>query len=260
MEERSPFGSCAFCFGGCRVWSQMDRASVAVGDEIVFGEDELVGRLVLLALGVLAEDVDFDIERAAGSERVQAGGGVGVGDDGYFDVVVGDGGYGEADAFNGDGALGDDVAGEVVGELEAEAPVGLGGVGREGGQGDEGGGAVDVALNDVAAEGRTGGGWEFEVEDGVGAEVGEGGAGDGLGGEVGGEARGEGVGLDAEGGEADAVDRDAVAGVEAGGERGGGDGDAGGSCGGGDGEQGAGGFDQAGEHGFSLSDFCEDGA
>ncbi len=49
----------------------------------------------------------------------------------------------------------------------------------------------------------------------VGAEVRERGAGDGLGGEVGGEARGEGVGLDAEGGEADSVDGDAVAGVEA---------------------------------------------
>ena len=53
-----------------------------------------------------------------------------------------------------------------------------------------------------------------------GREVRERGAGDGLGGEVGGEARGEGVGFDAEGGEADAVDCDAVAGVEAWGERG----------------------------------------
>ena len=100
----------------------------------------------------------------------------------------------------------------------------------------------------MASEGRAGGGGEFEVDDGVGAEAGERGAGDGLGGEVGGEARGKGVGFDAEGGEADAVDGDAVAGVEAGGEGGRGDGDAGCAFGGGDGEEGAGGFDEAGEH------------
>lgn len=57
------------------------------------------------------------------------------------------------------------------------------------------------------------------------------------------EKRGEGVGFDAEGGEADAVDRDAVAGVETRGERGCGDGDAGCAFGWGDGEKSAGGFD-----------------
>lgn len=76
-----------------------------------------------------------------------------MGDDGYLDFAADDGGYGEADAFDSDGALGHDVAGEAFGELEAEAPVGLRGVWGEGRQGDEGGGAVDVALNDVAAEG-----------------------------------------------------------------------------------------------------------
>ena len=36
-------------------------------------------------------------------------------------------GYGQADAFDGDGALLDDVAGEFVGDGEAETPVGVSG-------------------------------------------------------------------------------------------------------------------------------------
>ena len=73
---------------------------------------------------------------AAGCEGAEAGGGVGVGDDGYLDFVAEDGGDGEADAFDGDGALGDDVAGEGIGELKAEAPVGVGCVGCDGGEGE----------------------------------------------------------------------------------------------------------------------------
>ena len=80
---------------------------------------------LLLPLGVFAEDVDFDVEGAAGGEGAEAGGGVGVGDDGYLYLVADDGGYGEADAFDGDGALGNDVTGEGFGELDAEAPVGV---------------------------------------------------------------------------------------------------------------------------------------
>src|ERR1700678_1671034 len=90
------------------------------------------------------------------------------------------------------------------------------------------------------------------VSDGFG--VWGGGGGDGLCCEIGGEARGKGVGLDAEGGEADAVDRDAVAGVQTRGECGRGDGDPGCACGGSDGEKGAGGFNEAGEHSPTLSD------
>ncbi len=206
----------------------------------------------MLAFGVFAEDVDFDVEFGAGGEGVEAGGRVGVGDDGYFDFVAGDGGDGEADALDGDGALGDDVTGERVGKLNAEAPVGVGGVGRDGGESEKGCGAVDMTLDDVASEWRAGGCGELEVQGGVGAEVGERGAGDGLGGEVGGEARGEGVGFDAECGEADAVDGDAVAGVETRGESGRGDGDAGCAFGGGDGEEGAGGFDEASEHKYRV--------
>lgn len=150
----------------------------------MLGQDEFFG-LFVPAFCVFAQDIDFDVERAAGGQGVEAGGRVGVGDDGYFYLVADDGGDCEADAFDGDGALGYDVAGEGFGKLDAEAPVGLWCVGSDGSDGDKGCGAVDVALDDVASEGRAGGCGEFEVQDGVGAEMDEGGAGDCLGGEVG---------------------------------------------------------------------------
>ena len=83
---------------------------------------------------------------------MEAGDSVGVGDDGHLYLVAGDGGDGEADAFDRDGALGDDVAGEGFRELDAQAPVCLRSVWGDGGQGQECCGAVDVALDDVASE------------------------------------------------------------------------------------------------------------
>ena len=64
----------------------------------------------------------------------------------------------------------------------------MGGV--EGGEGEQGGGAVDVALDDVTAEGEPAGVGELEVDGGGGGEMAEGGAGEGFLGEVGGEAGG----------------------------------------------------------------------
>ena len=75
----------------------------------------------MLAFGVLAKDIDLDIEQAAGRQWAQAGGGVGVGDDGYLYLVAEDGGDGEADAFDGDGALGDDVAGIILAASSARS-------------------------------------------------------------------------------------------------------------------------------------------
>ena len=68
---------------------------------------------------------------------------------------------------------------------------------------DEGRGGVDVTLDDVAAEGRAGGGGKLEVDDGVWLEARERRSGDRLGGEVGREAWRKGLGLDVERGEAD---------------------------------------------------------
>jgi len=128
-----------------------------------------------------------------------------MGDDGDLDLVAVDGGDGEGDSFDGDGALFDDVAGERVRDGEAEAVIGGFGVGGDGLKGDEGGGGVDVTLHDVAAERGACGGWQLEVDDGVGTETRERGARDGLGGEVGGEARGKGMRFDVERGETDSA-------------------------------------------------------
>ena len=114
-------------------------------------------------------------------------------------------------------------------------------------------GAVDMALDDVASERRSGGRGKLEVDDGIGTQVSQSGAGDGLGGQVRGEARWKRVGLNAEGGQTDAIDRDAVARVQARGKCGRGDGDARRARGGGNAEQRAGGFDEAGKHKYRVS-------
>ena len=130
---------------------------------------------------------------------METGGAVGVGNDGNGDLVADDGGYGQADAFDSDRALFYDVAGERVGDGETELPVGgIGGVGGDGLEGEEGACAIDMALDDVSAEGRAGGCGEFEVDDRLRVQQRECGPGDGLGGEIGGEARRESIGLDVE--------------------------------------------------------------
>ena len=67
-----------------------------------------------------------------------------------------------------------------------------------------------MALDDVASKRRSGGRGKLEVDDRIGTQVSERGAGNGLGSQVGGEARRKRVGLNAEGGEADAIDCDRV--------------------------------------------------
>src|SRR5271163_5365390 len=103
-----------------------------------------------MAFGVFAEDVDLDVEGGAGGEGVEAGGGVGVGDDCDLHHVANDRRYGETNALYSDGALGDDVAGEGIGKLDAEAPVCIGLVRRDGGKREQSGGAVNMPLYDVA--------------------------------------------------------------------------------------------------------------
>ena len=192
--------------------------------------------------GVAGEDVGFDVDRVAGFEGAQAGGVPGVGDDGQLDLRGATGHRAdernrEGDALDCNGALADDVAGEFRGELQEHAPVGrVKAVGVNGLQGEEGGDAIDVTLDDVAAEGRAGGSGEFEVDGAAGPKAAEGGAVEGLLGEVGGEVGGGEI----ERGEADAGDGDGVAETEAGGETFGSvDKDAGAAVGWGDGADGA---------------------
>ena len=77
------------------------------------------------AFGIFAEDVEFNLKGGAGGEGAEARSRVGVGDNGDFYYAVDDGGDGEADAFNGDGALRNNVPREGFRELDAEAPIGL---------------------------------------------------------------------------------------------------------------------------------------
>ena len=135
-------------------------------------------------LRIFAEDVDFDVKQGAGHEGAEAGGGIGVGNDGNFDLVAGDRGDSEADALDGNGALFYDVPGEIVRDGEVEAVVGFSHAGVDWVERDERSGAVYVALDNVAAEGRAGGCGEFEVDGGTGFEMRKSGAGDGLCGEV----------------------------------------------------------------------------
>jgi hypothetical protein len=104
-----------------------------------------------LGCGVFREDVGLDIYGSAGLERVQVGGLVGVGDDRDLDAREIDTRDRETDAVYGDGALRDDLRGELIGELEGETPVGGGEVGVKGKNGEEFSGGVDVTLDDVAA-------------------------------------------------------------------------------------------------------------
>lgn len=155
-----------------------EARSVAFGDEGELG-DALggVGDEACALLGVFGEDVDFKIEWIAGLEGVEIGGGVGVGDDGDGDLCfpcrgVVDGGDGEGDAFDGDGAFFDDVAGERCGRGEVEEPVGVFGCAlSDGGESVEVADAVDVALHDVSAEWGAGRGGEFQVDLRAGLEA-----------------------------------------------------------------------------------------
>jgi hypothetical protein len=137
-----------------------------------------------------------------------------------FAVEVGDG---EADAFDGYGPFGDHPLADVFGDADFEGPVGgllveVGLVDWEitGSRAVSCRSAVDVALDDVAAEGAAGGGGQFEIDLGAGGERAEGGAVEGFLGQVGVEERG----VDVERGEANAGDAERIAFAETAGEAG----------------------------------------
>ena len=72
---------------------------------------------------VFAEDVRFEVDQRARLEFVEVGFGVGVGDDGDLEplaarIALGDR---EANAVNGDAALGNDIAGNAGGSFIAIA-------------------------------------------------------------------------------------------------------------------------------------------
>ena len=116
---------------------------------------------------------------------------VGEGKNRDGDGVAVDGGDGKADAFDRDGAFGDHPLADGGGDADFEGPVGGLGVECGIGGGDDGvedeelAGAIDVALDDVAAERAAGGGGELEVEECAGCKRAEGGLVEGFLGEVG---------------------------------------------------------------------------
>ncbi len=138
--------------------------SVAVCQQVLLCE-QMLDRRLRLAFGVFAEHVHLDVERAAWGKGVQTGRCVGVRNDGDLDILPVQRSDRQADAFDGDRALGDDVAGECFGDTKTESPVGLRGIRRDGVKRNQSGGAVDVALHDVAAKGRSSRSGQLEVHD-----------------------------------------------------------------------------------------------
>jgi len=113
--------------------------------------------------------------------------------------------------------------------------------------------AVDVTLDNMAAERGAGCGGEFEIHDGAGLETAERGAVQGFFGEIGVEKRRLGVEGDGrEGGETGSAHGHAVADAKAVGEGRSGDGNARGAGARLEANDGPGGFDDPGEHVFRL--------
>lgn len=159
--------------------------------------------------GVLCQDVDLDVDAVAllllGQDDLL----LGVGDEHdlppALDVV--DGGDGQAGAVEGDEALVDDVAQDVAAlGLEAQGD----GV-AVGGAADDGGDAVDVALDKVAAHAGVGADGALEVDARAGVQVAQVRQAQRLGRDAHGEVRGLRLGGQRRRRQAHAVDGDAVA-------------------------------------------------
>jgi len=182
MQGELPNGAVKWL--GCR--------SVAVGNEPVFGDVEL-GFLCGLHLlpGELDQDVSFEVDRSADRERVEIGAPIGEGkdSDGYrlrscrFRFHRSDR---EADSLDGDGAFGDHPVANAVGNANLERPVGGFAIEVRAGlrdnwiKSDESARPIDVALNDMSAEGTARSCGEFEVHLCTGLEEAERGAVEGF--------------------------------------------------------------------------------
>ena len=190
---------------------------------------------------VFGEHIEFQVDSVTDFSGAEVGGFARVGDDPGGEVIRANFGDGEADAIDGDGALEDEVAGGLgrEGDLEEE-------IGAAGFQLEDGGGAIDVALDEVAAHAGIGAHGAFEVDPVAGLEGAEVGSGEGFSEQIEGE-NGRG---DVGGGQAAAVDGEAVAEVEARGEAGSAQLQSNTALGGGgDGKDFGGFFNKTGEHG-----------
>ena len=151
---------------------------------------------------VFGDLVGLEVEVGADLAIAEGGAVEGFGDESDVEGVVADGGEGEADAVKSDRALGCEVVHQVGGRAEGDTPLAVGSV-----EGDDLGEAVDVALDEVAAEGLAGEERGFKVDRVAGLEAAEGGEAEGLGDDV----EYEPVVARIDSGEADARDADGVA-------------------------------------------------
>ena len=142
-------------------------------------------------MGQFDEDVGLDVDGGAGGEGVEVRSPIGQRKYGNGDCLAVEVGDGQADAFNGDRTLVDHPGTDVLGDADFEGPVGGLAVEVRTCRIDdrikraEFPAAIDVALDDVSAEGTAGGGGQFEVDFGSGGEGAEGGLVEGFLGEVG---------------------------------------------------------------------------
>src|SRR6185312_13239546 len=124
---------------------------------------------------VLGDEVYLDVQLVPGRGRAEGRALEGLGDQGDLEPALAELGDGEADAGQRDRALVDHVAGELGREGDAEAAGEAVLAGRE-----DRGDAVDVALDDVAAEPLAGPHRQLEVDARAGTEAAQGGDGEGL--------------------------------------------------------------------------------
>src|SRR5882757_271655 len=199
---------------------------------------------------IFSHHIDFNVYLCSRLERMQVGGRVGVRDDGDGDsTVFVDLGYRKRDALDGDGSLLHDVALQRLWRGDGEMPIGLTRrFGLEGGKGEEFAYSIDVALDDVSAEGRACCCRQFEVDRRSGCKMQERGTVNGLECEVGREAWRLRLSLDIECGKTDSADCDAVARVQMRCQSWSGDGDTSGAFSGGESDDIACLGDESGEH------------
>lgn len=107
---------------------------------------------------VFGEEVEFEVYQLAGAGLGEVGLPAGVGDDPDGEIFGSYFGDGEGDAVDGDGAFGDNVLGEIRREFDFEAVVG-----PDGAPVEDGRCAIDVALDEVAAEAAGGGEGALEI-------------------------------------------------------------------------------------------------
>lgn len=150
---------------------------------------------------VLADQVDFDVDRGSQVVGAHDGGLVGVGNDRNPDHIAVESSDSKADAIERDRAFVDDVAVEFGGDANSEPPVSVG----QRIECEEFGGTVHVALDDMAAQAIAEGRRPFQIHERILAEYAEVGARERFRRKIAPEA----VGLDIDGRQTDAVYRDA---------------------------------------------------